>query len=190
MAASRPFPHSQRSRRGTGAGPTQPVTTAPQPATCRCRRALTSRHPARPTSRPVSDRTPQPPPPWLRPTAQRAPRRTARRRPPAPHRAPTARGPAPNAANVSTNPAPSCDASGSFPIYTIQPGDTLSGVAVKFGLGNGDVPGWKLIVDSNKPDLVDEDDLLQIDQKLLIPIKGCSNPSPAPSAASTTSSST
>ena len=104
--------------------------------------------------------------------------------------APNGTGPAPNAANVSTNPAPSCDASGSFPIYTIQTGDTLSGVAVKFGLGNEDVPGWRLIVDSNKPDLVDEDDLLQIDQKLLIPIKGCSNPAPAPSAASTTSSST
>jgi murein DD-endopeptidase MepM/ murein hydrolase activator NlpD len=103
--------------------------------------------------------------------------------------APPGTGPSPNAANVSTNPAPSCDSSGSFPIYTIQPGDTLSGVAVKFGLGNGDVPGWKLIVDSNRPDLVDEDDLLQIDQKLLIPIQGCKNPSPAPTAAASTSSS-
>jgi LysM repeat protein len=104
--------------------------------------------------------------------------------------APTNTGPAPNAANVSTNSATlSCDSSGNFPIYTIQPGDTLSGVAVKFGLGNGDVPGWKLIVDSNKPDLVDEDDLLQIEQKLLIPIQGCKNPAPAPSAAATTSSS-
>src|SRR5206468_844396 len=104
--------------------------------------------------------------------------------------APTNTGPAPNAANVSSNSGSlSCDSSGNFPIYTIQPGDTLSGVAVKFGLGNGDVPGWKLIVDSNKPDLVDEDDLLQIEQKLLIPIQGCKNPAPAPSAAATASTS-
>jgi murein DD-endopeptidase MepM/ murein hydrolase activator NlpD len=95
--------------------------------------------------------------------------------------------PAPNAANVSTAPVtPSCDASGNFPIYTIQAGDTLSGVAAKFGLHNGDVPGWKLIVDSNRPELTDEDDLLQIDQKLLIPVHGCKNPSPSPPAAAAT----
>ena len=67
---------------------------------------------------------------------------------------------------------PDCDTSQSdlFCVYEIQSGDTLSGIAAKFGLtGNEDVAPWELLVASNKPDITSEDDLLQIGQKLRIP---------------------
>jgi murein DD-endopeptidase MepM/ murein hydrolase activator NlpD len=85
-----------------------------------------------------------------------------------------------------SKPVTQCDSNGGFPVYTILPGDTLSGIAAKFGLGNADVAGATLLVGSNKPDIVDEDDLLQIGQKLLIPLQGCGPitppvTSPAPS---------
>lgn len=55
-------------------------------------------------------------------------------------------------------------------IYTVQPGDTLTGIASKFGLkGNEKVTAAELLVYSNRPNLTSEDDLLQIGQKLIIP---------------------
>ena len=60
-----------------------------------------------------------------------------------------------------------------FCVYTVQANDTLSGIAAKFALkGNDDVASWELLVNSNKPDIVSEDDLLQIGQKLRIPTGG------------------
>jgi murein DD-endopeptidase MepM/ murein hydrolase activator NlpD len=68
--------------------------------------------------------------------------------------------------------APICEPSSNniYCIYTVQSGDTLSTIATKFGLaGNEDVEPWSLLVQSNKPDIVSEDDLLQVGQKLRIP---------------------
>lgn len=66
-----------------------------------------------------------------------------------------------------------CDPSQSnlYCVYTVQSGDTLSRIAVEiFKLkGNEDVTPWELLVHSNKPDIVSENDLLQIGQKLRIP---------------------
>ena len=67
---------------------------------------------------------------------------------------------------------PPCDTSQSpiYCVYTVQEDDTLSGIAAKFGLAdNEDVASWELLVHSNKPDIVSEDDLIQIGQKLRIP---------------------
>jgi murein DD-endopeptidase MepM/ murein hydrolase activator NlpD len=85
-------------------------------------------------------------------------------------------------ANVSASPTPTptsatpadvpCEASSSplFCIYTVGPGDTLGTIAEKFNLkGNEDVSSWEILVNSNKPDIVSEDDLLQLGQKLRIP---------------------
>jgi murein DD-endopeptidase MepM/ murein hydrolase activator NlpD len=55
-------------------------------------------------------------------------------------------------------------------VYTVQSGDTLSGIASKFDIhGNDDVEAWELIMNSNKPDITSKNDLLQIDQKIRIP---------------------
>jgi len=65
-----------------------------------------------------------------------------------------------------------CDTSVSdkYCVYTVQPGDTLSSIAVQFGLETTeDVANWELLVYSNRPDVISEDDLLQIGQKLRIP---------------------
>ena len=57
-------------------------------------------------------------------------------------------------------------------VYTVQTGDTLSSIASRFGLeGNADVAPWELLVNSNWPDIVSENDLLQIGQQLRIPLK-------------------
>ncbi len=57
-------------------------------------------------------------------------------------------------------------------VYTVQTGDTLSSIAGRFGLeGNEDVAPWELLVNSNWPDIVSEDDLLQIGQQLRIPLE-------------------
>jgi murein DD-endopeptidase MepM/ murein hydrolase activator NlpD len=68
--------------------------------------------------------------------------------------------------------SPPCEpGSDIFCVYTVQAGDTLSGIASRFALkGNEDVAPWELLVNSNKPDIVDQDDLLQIGQKLRIPL--------------------
>jgi len=71
-------------------------------------------------------------------------------------------------------PVSNCDTSQSslYCVYTVQEGDTLGSIAVKFGIkGNleEDVAPYELLVHSNKPDIVSEDDLLQIGQKLRIP---------------------
>ncbi len=74
-------------------------------------------------------------------------------------------------AGSPTSTLPPCDTGQSiqYCVYTIQPGDTLSSIAAEFGLKNGDVKASDLLVNSNKPDIVTEDDLLQIGQKVRIP---------------------
>jgi murein DD-endopeptidase MepM/ murein hydrolase activator NlpD len=67
---------------------------------------------------------------------------------------------------------PPCDPSQStvFCVYTVEEGDTLSSIAERFGLQNTEyVTGSDLLVNSNRPDIVSEDDLLQIGQKLRVP---------------------
>lgn len=68
--------------------------------------------------------------------------------------------------------APRCDTTQSplYCVYTIQPGDSLSEIAEKFGLSsNEDVTASQLLVQSNRPDIVNDKDVLQIAQKLRIP---------------------
>lgn len=56
-------------------------------------------------------------------------------------------------------------------VYTVAEGDNLGIIASKFNIkGNDDVTSWELLVQSNRPDIVSEDDLLQIGQKLRIPL--------------------
>jgi murein DD-endopeptidase MepM/ murein hydrolase activator NlpD len=65
-----------------------------------------------------------------------------------------------------------CEQSSSplFCVYTVEAGDTLGSIATKFNIkGSDDVTSWELLVQSNRPDVVSEDDLLQIGQKLRIP---------------------
>lgn len=65
-----------------------------------------------------------------------------------------------------------CDTSHSdkFCVYEVQEGDTLSTIAQQFGLETTeDVASWELLVHSNKPDIVSEDDILQIGQNIRIP---------------------
>jgi murein DD-endopeptidase MepM/ murein hydrolase activator NlpD len=65
-----------------------------------------------------------------------------------------------------------CDTtvSDKYCVYTVQEGDTLSSIAVQFGLETTeDVANWELLVHSNKPDIVSEDDFIQPGQKLRIP---------------------
>jgi murein DD-endopeptidase MepM/ murein hydrolase activator NlpD len=83
-----------------------------------------------------------------------------------------AAGTATRTATPAASSTPPCETgSDIFCVYTVQAGDTLSGIASKFALkGNEDVMPWELLVNSNKPDIVDEDDLLQIGQKLRIPL--------------------
>jgi murein DD-endopeptidase MepM/ murein hydrolase activator NlpD len=66
-----------------------------------------------------------------------------------------------------------CDPSHSniYCVYTVQQGDTLSGIAEKFDLkGNDDLTASEMLAQSNKPDVADEDDL-SVGQKLRIPIR-------------------
>jgi murein DD-endopeptidase MepM/ murein hydrolase activator NlpD len=80
---------------------------------------------------------------------------------------------APAAPPSSAAATPPCDKTVSplYCVYTILPGDTLSGVAEKFGLKNGDVVAADLLMNSNKPDIASAEDLLQISQKLRIPTR-------------------
>jgi murein DD-endopeptidase MepM/ murein hydrolase activator NlpD len=55
-------------------------------------------------------------------------------------------------------------------VYTVSSGDTLSGIAGRFGLqGNEDVEAADLLIHSNKPDITSATDLLQIGQKIRVP---------------------
>ena len=79
---------------------------------------------------------------------------------------------APNFLDPLNLTASECDTTQSdkYCVYEVQPGDTLSSIAAKAGLeSNDDVANWELLVHSNKPDIVSEDDLLQLGQKLRIP---------------------
>jgi murein DD-endopeptidase MepM/ murein hydrolase activator NlpD len=79
------------------------------------------------------------------------------------------------AANEQAAPAvPSdCDTSVSaiYCVSTVEEGDTLSGIAGKFGLtSTEDVANYELLVQSNKPDIVSADDPLQPGQKIRVPL--------------------
>ncbi|MGE3983609.1 MAG: peptidoglycan DD-metalloendopeptidase family protein [Dehalococcoidia bacterium] len=87
----------------------------------------------------------------------------------------------PAAATSTPTPTPTppanvpCEPSSSplYCVYEVQPGDNLGIIATKFNIkGNDDVTSWQLLVQSNRPDIVSEDDLLQIGQKLRIPLAG------------------
>ena len=72
----------------------------------------------------------------------------------------------------SATPGPPCDPSHStlYCVYTVQSGDSLSSIATLFGLrGTDDVPSWQLLVQSNKPEIANENEVLQVGQKLRVP---------------------
>jgi murein DD-endopeptidase MepM/ murein hydrolase activator NlpD len=80
--------------------------------------------------------------------------------------------PLPPAAPASLEPP--CDRSFSavFCVYTVQPGDTLSKIATQFGLvGGPDIANWQLLAESNRPDIVSDDDFIQAGQKLRVPLQ-------------------
>ncbi len=61
--------------------------------------------------------------------------------------------------------------SGLYCIYTVQPGDTLSAIAADFGLKGGeDVTPAAMLAESNKPDVVDSDEIT-VGFKLRIPVE-------------------
>ncbi len=70
-----------------------------------------------------------------------------------------------------SNDKPGCELGDSYAycVYTVQEGDTLSGIATKLGLDGGELPGSQLLVSSNAPDIVSENDFIQPGQKLRIP---------------------
>lgn len=82
-----------------------------------------------------------------------------------------------SASTVST-PTPNpqlCDVnlSSFYCVYTVQSGDTLSTIANKFNMqGNPEegIVASDLLMASNRPDIVNEDAILQIGQKIRIPI--------------------
>lgn len=66
-----------------------------------------------------------------------------------------------------------CDTSQSdnYCVYTVQDGDTLSRVANLFGLkGNEEYAAHELLVQSNKPNIVSDEDILQPGQKIRVPL--------------------
>ena len=110
--------------------------------------------------------TPVPTPPA---TATPAPSATPARTPtPQTSRTPT---PTPSPSATPTPTRNDCIPSDSpaYCIYTVQNGDTLSGIAARFRLESRNVLGWELLVASNKPDLTSVDDILQPGLKLRIP---------------------
>jgi murein DD-endopeptidase MepM/ murein hydrolase activator NlpD len=78
------------------------------------------------------------------------------------------------AAPTGTPASALCDTSQSnlYCVYEVQSGDSLSTIAAKFSLPNGEVEAWQYLVHSNKPDIVSEDDILQIGQKIRVPVGG------------------
>ena len=67
-----------------------------------------------------------------------------------------------------------CDTAQSsfYCVYTIQEGDTLSGIAAKFGVkpsSTSDLTSSEILALSNKPDIISENDVLQPGQKLRVP---------------------
>jgi len=68
-----------------------------------------------------------------------------------------------------------CDTSHSdnYCVYTVQEGDTLSRIAGLFDLKankDGDYAPHELLVHSNKPDIVDDEEILQPGQKIRVPL--------------------
>jgi murein DD-endopeptidase MepM/ murein hydrolase activator NlpD len=79
-------------------------------------------------------------------------------------------------ASIAPTPTPApqrppCDASHSvlYCVYTVQPGDTLSGIAGAFGIKDGEVSATDLLIYSNQPDIASDQDLHRGGQKLRIP---------------------
>lgn len=70
-----------------------------------------------------------------------------------------------------TPEGPPCDPDQSliYCVYTVEEGDTLGGIAAKFGLESGEVSSFDYLVHSNSPDIVSADDFLQIGQQIRIP---------------------
>ncbi len=57
-------------------------------------------------------------------------------------------------------------------VYTVQKGDSLSDIAAKLRFkGNDDVTAWDMLAQSNQPDIVSVDDLLQPGQKIRVPVQ-------------------
>jgi murein DD-endopeptidase MepM/ murein hydrolase activator NlpD len=70
-------------------------------------------------------------------------------------------------------PPGNCDTSHStlYCVYEVQEGDTLSTIAELFGLtSNDDVANYELLVHSNQGEIIDENDPLQIGQKIRVPL--------------------
>jgi murein DD-endopeptidase MepM/ murein hydrolase activator NlpD len=69
---------------------------------------------------------------------------------------------------------PDCDASHSeiYCVYTVQPRDTLSLIADRFGLvGSESIANWELLVESNRPDIVSAADPIQAGQNIRVPLE-------------------
>jgi murein DD-endopeptidase MepM/ murein hydrolase activator NlpD len=59
-----------------------------------------------------------------------------------------------------------------FCVYTVQDGDTLSGIAGKLGFkGNDDLTSWEMLAQSNLPDITSVNDFLQPGQKIRVPVQ-------------------
>lgn len=65
-----------------------------------------------------------------------------------------------------------CDTSHSdkYCVYTITEGDTLSSIAELFGISSEDVDPAEILVNSNRPDIVGVDQILQVGQKIRLPL--------------------
>jgi murein DD-endopeptidase MepM/ murein hydrolase activator NlpD len=76
------------------------------------------------------------------------------------------------AAPVSTETPPPCETSPSHPlycIYTVQSGDTLTGIAERMGMQHsGELTAAEMLAQSNKPDVVSSDEILP-GQRLRVP---------------------
>ena len=69
-------------------------------------------------------------------------------------------------------PPPPCiddPAHPTFCVYTVQPGDTLSGIALAYGIGGNDyLSAVEMLAQSNKPDVISSDEIVP-GQKLRLP---------------------
>jgi murein DD-endopeptidase MepM/ murein hydrolase activator NlpD len=78
------------------------------------------------------------------------------------------------APTATPKPSDSCERDPSrtlYCIYTVQAGDTLSKIAVEFGLkANGELTPGELLAQSNKPDVINSDDI-KVGQQLRVPLK-------------------
>lgn len=80
---------------------------------------------------------------------------------------------APPSATPAAVAGPQCEAIGPlFCVYLVAEGDTLTGIARALGLkGNEDISAWELLILTNRPELSGEDDVLQVGQRLRVPMR-------------------